>query len=507
MRKYIYTALLSLLLLAGCTEKWLDINKDPNYLSELPNSNALVPISEISIANTIMGWEMGFTGGYWSQYMAQSYNASQFKYLEEYSETEFGSTYNEFTAGTLNDLKRIKEISEANDDQGSYLLAEALSIYVWQIMTDTWGDIPYFEALKGNEGISSPAFDKGQDIYKDLLVRVDALLAKDFTGATINAKTDFIMKGNVSKWIQFANTLKLKLMLRLSETPTYNNAQVLAFVNSGNFLTESAQISGSIFEDKDGKRHPMAEFEAGGATYLSTNVIASKTLLDYLRINNDPRLNTIYVAPTGGHQGAFQGDFDSDKDSDGDGTLDNKELFSTMNFAYNMNIPLISLWEVEFYKAEVYARAGQHANAKLHYENAVKASLAAHGITNNAILETGGYALWKDGTAEEEIKQIAMQKWVAYAKYQHWESFLERNRTKYPSVNDIDVAADRRSAFQNFPVGQFTISVKGRAKLQGNLPASPIYPNAVLTRNTSSTKPSQKDNVGQKIWWNMKAGK
>lgn len=506
MRNYIYTALLSLLLLSGCTEKWLDINKDPNYLSELPNSNTLVPIAQVSIANTIMGWEMGFTGGYWSQYMAQNYNASQFKFLEEYSETEFSTTYQELTAGTLNDLKRIKKISEANNDQGSYLLAEALSIYVWQIITDTWGDVPYFEALKGDEGVYSPAFDKGQDIYADLLTRVNALLEKDFAGANINPKSDFIFAGDVNKWIQFTNTLKLKLMLRLSETPSYNNAEVLAFVNSANLLTESAQISGSIFEDKDGKRHPMAEFEAGGATYLTTNVIASKTLLDYLKVNNDPRLNSIYVAPATGHQGAFQGDFDSDQDSDGDGTLDEKEAFSTMSFDVHMDIPLISLWEVEFYKAEVYARAGNHALAQQHYENAVNASMAAHGLANTITTETG-YAKWVNGTVEEEIKQIAMQKWVAYAKYQHWEAFLERNRTKYPSVNDIDVAADRRAAFQNFPVGQFTISVKGRAKLQGNLPASPIYPNAILTRNTSPTVPSQKDNVGQKVWWNMKAGK
>jgi len=147
-----------------------------------------------------------------------------------------------------------------------------------------------------------------------------------------------------------------------------------------------------------------------------------------------------------------------------------------------------------------------HAEAKAHYENGVNASLAAHGVANTITVD-GGYAKWVDGSVEEEIKQISMQKWVANAKYQHWESFLERNRTKYPSVNEIDVAADRKSAWVNFPVGDFTISVKGRAKLQGNLPASAIYPNAILTRNTSPTKPSQKDNVGQKVWWNLKAGK
>lgn len=505
MKKIAYIALCSLTLSWGCSD-WLDINSDPNSLAELPNANTLIPISEVSIANTIMGWEMGFTGGYWSQYMAQNYNASQFKFLEEYSETEFSTTYTEFTSGTLNDLKRINQMAVESGDDGAYLLSEVLSIYVWQLMTDTWGDIPYFDALKGAEGITSPAFDDGEDIYADLLTRIDALLEKDFSKATIKSSTDFLLAGDINKWLAFANSLKLKLMMRLSETDGYSNAEVIDFINSANFITESVKIAGSIFENKDGKRHPMAEFEEGGASYLSTNVIASKTLLDYLKVNADPRLNSIYVAPSSGHQGAFQGDFDSDEDTDKDGTLDEKENYSTISFAYNTDIPLMSLWEVEFFLAEAFARSGDHVKAKSHYESGVNASFAAHGLTNN-ITVTGGYAEWVDGTVEQEIKQIAMQKWVAHAKFQHWESFLERNRTKYPSVNEIDIEANRNAAFLNFPVGDFTISVKGRAKLQGNLPASPIYPNSVLTRNTSPTKPSQKSNVGQKIWWDKKTGK
>ncbi len=98
-----------------------------------------------------------------------------------------------------------------------------------------------------------------------------------------------------------------------------------------------------------------------------------------------------------------------------------------------------------------------------------------------------------------------MQKWVANANYQHIEAFLERNRTKYPSVNDIDIAADRQSAHDNFPVGQLTISVNGRAKTNGQLPASPIYPSSVLTRNNNA--PGQKTDLLEKVWWDQKQGK
>jgi hypothetical protein len=98
-----------------------------------------------------------------------------------------------------------------------------------------------------------------------------------------------------------------------------------------------------------------------------------------------------------------------------------------------------------------------------------------------------------------------MQKWVANCNYQHIESFLERNRTKYPSVNNIDIAANRTGAWSSFPVGDLTVSVKGRTLLNGNLPASPLYPEYYIFRNNNA--PAQKANVGEKVWWNQKQGK
>ncbi len=101
------------------------------------------------------------------------------------------------------------------------------------------------------------------------------------------------------------------------------------------------------------------------------------------------------------------------------------------------------------------------------------------------------------------IKQIAMQKWVANANYQHVESFLERNRTKYPAVNTIDIRKDRADAFTNFPKGVLTIAIEGRGKLNAKLPSSPIYPQSVLTRNENA--PVQKQNLLENVWWNTKA--
>lgn len=506
MKKYSIILIAFLSFFAISCSDYLNVNHDPNVLEEIPDAKVLLPAAEVSLANNLMGWDFGFAGAFWVQYWTQAYTASQFKFLCEYNETSFGTAYQDLTAGTLADLNRIKKITVDGDNKGTYFVAEALSIFTWQIITDLWGSIPYSEALKGDEGIDSPKFDEGKNIYVDLLKRIDELLAVDLTGSSLDAKYDFIYAGDLSQWVKFANSLKLKLTLRLSETEEYNNANLLAWVQRGNLLEKSAKISGKVWSDgEEGKRHPMREFQEGGAGYLTTNVIACRSFLDYLKVNKDPRINTLFSpASDHNHRGAFAGDFDSKADSDGNGTTDDKESYSRALFTGDMDLVLMSDWEVFFYIAEVYARAGNKEKAEENYMNGVKASLAQHGIGDHSIIESG-YAKWIEGSVESEIKQISMQKWVANANYQHIESFLERNRLKYPSVNDIDIKADRKAAHENFPVGELTISVNGRAKLNGNLPQSPMYPTSILARNTNALP--QKANIGEKVWWNKKVGK
>lgn len=506
MKKLIISAFaLCTLFSATSCKDWLDVNHDPNVLEAIPEGKVLLPAAEVGLGNNLMGWDFGFAGAFWSEYWTQKYTASQFKSLCEYSETSFSTAYQELTAGVLTDLEKIKSVALENEDNGSYFIAEALAIFTWQTLTDLWGDIPYSEALKGSENIYMPKFDNGKDIYADLITRINTLLETDLSSAQVDGEYDFIYNGDLSKWNTFAKSLKLKLMLRLSETPEYDNDAVLQYIENNTLLTESACIPGNVWNDgQEGKRHPMREFEAGGAGYFTQNVIACKNFIDYLKNNQDPRLERLFnIADTKtGWRGAFFGDFDSKQASDGS-TRDDQVKYSTVNFEGDMDLMIMSDWEVNFYIAEVYARAGRHDKAKAAYDKGVKASLIQHGITDDAIINDG-YAQWKDGTVEEEIKQIGMQKWVANANYQHIESFIERNRIKYPATYDIDIKLNRTGAYSDLKIpGNLTVSVNGRGKLNNSLPASPTYPASVLGRNENS--PSQKLNLGEKVWWDQKA--
>ena len=510
----------------SCTD-YLDVNHDPDAMESIPDAKVLLPAAQLGIANNLMGWHFGFGGGFWVQYWTQSYTASQFKTLCEYLPQDFNTAYVSLMREPMPDLKRIKTLTENDENKGLYFIAEALSIFTWQIITDVWGDMPYSEALRGDEGIYHPKQDTQQNIYADLLKRIDALLNIDLVDPstdeyyTVDGRYDFIFAGDMEVWECFARSLKMKLLLRLSETPLYNSDAVYEYVYESDYPNGGAifgypyneaahiiladeggaKIKGSVWNDAmEGKRHPMREFQEGGANYLSTNVRGCKSFVDYLRDNGDPRLATLFD----GNLGAFFGDFDSRFDSEGSGTTDDKQSWCTVNSNSFTDLFLMSPWEIYFDIAEVAARAGDLDNAQYYYEEAVLASLAQHKIKDDGILD-GGYAEWQGGTVEECIKQIAMQRWVANCNYQHIEAFLERNRTKYPAVNEIDIRADRRYAWDNFPVGYLTISVNGRNLLNGNLPASPLYPDNYIMRNNNA--PSQKPNVGMKVWWNQKAGK
>jgi hypothetical protein len=217
--------------IGGCSD-YLDVNHDPTALEEIPDAKVLLPATEIGIANNLMGWHFGFGGGFWVEYWTQTYTASQFKTLCEYLPQQFGTAYQSLMSQPLTDLKRIKTDTAEDENKGYFFVAEALSIFTWQIVTDVWGDMPYSEALQGNEGLLHPKQDKGKDIYADLLKRVNDLLASDLSKSSIDGSYDYIYKGDLSSWYRFANALKIKLTLRLSETPDYNNAALLSFIEN-----------------------------------------------------------------------------------------------------------------------------------------------------------------------------------------------------------------------------------------------------------------------------------
>src|SRR5678810_550049 len=97
-----------------------------------------------------------------------------------------------------------------------------MQCYVYQELVDLYGDVPYGDAFKGTENIL-PAYAKQKDIYEDLVKRLDASMTA-MTAATwptdaAKLAVDIFFQGNKSNWIRFANTLKLRILMRQSFMP------------------------------------------------------------------------------------------------------------------------------------------------------------------------------------------------------------------------------------------------------------------------------------------------
>jgi len=118
----------------------------------------------------------------------------------------------------LDDAKqKVEENEDISEGERAARIAqiEVLEIYTWQILVDTFGDIPYTEALGGADNID-PAYDDAATIYEDLIARIDVASA-DLSAGQGFATGDIIYNGDMAKWEKFANSLQLRLAMQISD--------------------------------------------------------------------------------------------------------------------------------------------------------------------------------------------------------------------------------------------------------------------------------------------------
>jgi hypothetical protein len=248
---------------------------------------------------------------------------------------------------------------------------------------------------------------------------------------------DLIFQGDIPSWIQFANTLKLKILLR----QVYARPEVVAKANIGKMLATNDSLtnagSSGIFLQKDAKmtafaaeqdkRNPIYET---GVDRLAGNIVANATLLNFLKNDNDPRLTKIFNPSTKGKLmvGLYTGHYKIDA-----ATYANIQNLSTPNLGPLDPVYFFEESECDFLLAEASLRYGTDAAAKAFYESGIQASMGRFGAVNNpALYAAGGVYAYPATTFEAKLKAIITQKWVALANSESLEAFFDQNRTGYP---------------------------------------------------------------------------
>lgn len=232
-------------------EKFLDVNENPNSPTTV-EPQLILPTGIVRSASLTVSYNT-----YGGSLVGQIANAGGF--------SGFGAllTYN-FTAGflsqwdgaydNLNDYKYVIDNSEGNDELAYFNgVAKIMSALDFHRIVDQHGDVPYSEGVLGNAN-TAPAYDDAEAIYQDLINKIDEGLAVINAASfprNLNAASDPMFAGNMERWKQFANTLKLRLLIRLSEVSSLS-----AFVNSKfaalekNFLTDDAIVNPGYVKDR-----------------------------------------------------------------------------------------------------------------------------------------------------------------------------------------------------------------------------------------------------------------
>lgn len=407
MKKYILAASL-LFSIIGCSDDYYDsINIDQTNPSTVPASFL------ITHATTSLFHQMGNTNVNLNVFrmFAQYFTTTTYTQEPNYdlnTRNIPGQHWNRLYTRVLYSLQDAKQKVEDDtnllpaEKNNQLAMIEIMEVYTWQVLVDTFGNIPYSDALKGLDN-QFPTYDKAAVIYEDLIARAQHAISLIDTNVD-GLDEDIIFGGNMSLWKKTGGSLLLRLGVQLSDvnqslaSSAINSAMQAGVISSNNENFQMNHLSSSPYTN------PLYEdlVLSGRTDFLPAN-----TIVDYMNDLNDPR-RALYFDDlgTGTYSGGTYGAPNS--------YLAYSHL-GTLLFTATTPSCLIDYAEVEFLLAEA-AEKGYNVGGSVehHYNAGIKASMEYWGVDPDDI-ET--YLASPDvafNTAQGNTKQkIAKQFWLA----------------------------------------------------------------------------------------------
>lgn len=378
-----------------------------------------------------------------------------------------GNHMNRLYRNVLNNLKETKRVIELNPPvteglkNNQLAIVEILSVYAWSNIIETFGDMPYTEALDFFE--PSPVYDDAEDVYRALIDRLTAAVASmDKTQGGMGAGYDNIFGGEADgtvKWMRFANSLKLRMGLTMADK---DKAYSISVVNSA-IAGEGVFVPGDKFAmtylpDPPNQNPVFNDVVASGRD----DFVVTSILVDPMNTLNDPRREGFMWTTVGGvYVGGNQGKANSWSSF----THIDKELLTATRESVLMDYA-----EVEFLLAEAVARTGYAVTgtAASHYDNAVTASIeywGGSGSDANDYLAQAGVDYTTLIATQPWQQVIGTQAWFAYYM-RGMSAWLTWRRLDYPrliaTTEHVDAVAGIPMRYI-YPVSEQTLNADNYA--------------------------------------------
>ncbi len=496
-------AIISTVLFLSSCDKFLDINENPNYPTDV--SDELLLTSSIAAVTNVYAADWGQIGSFWSQHWAQNNTSSQYKIYESYSISSntnvIERSYQTMYVDGLSDNEIFLKKVEANENWGAYLMGAVIKAYGFQYLVDMYGNVPYTEAFLGSEKLN-PLVDKGDEVYESIYTLLKTALSKDVSHFVPEnyELNDIIFGGNIDDWAAFGQSLRLRILLRQFDAnttfATTEITKLLADMEAENIYLLDKDAAVTNFEDADSKSNPLYESDQRQLN-TTNNLKACATLTSFLQANVDTRIASLFRPVAGNYYGLVPGSYDVPSTE-----FEAPTLIASPILTPTMPVYWMTYAESELLIAEAWLRLGNVEMAKTHYENGVTASFDRMEAEIGDLL-TGAYAFPTTGF-NNQLKAIIMQKWVDAADGGRGiESHIERVRTGYPEESAISNQIQEGYVLpNNYIPGTLIYSKKGTTG--GILPRRFPYPDSELNFNSNAAEYkalSDADVILQKVWW------
>lgn len=447
----LFVALLLPLAIVGCDANLTEMNEDPTQATSMEPALQFVDLPLAIVPNRYEAWRANLIhGACISQQVATTFTAfSGCRYTRN---TDYLTAYWNTLWPAMRNIEDVlaKTDLEANPEYANiHAMTSILRVFFMQRMTDLYGNIPYEEGGKGlTEDIQNPEYDSVEEIYPAMVADLqEARALLDPSLNDIAPEQDLLFAGDLEKWRRFANSLILRIGMRMSEVaPGQAQAAVEDAISSG-VMESNDDIAYTEHAENDGDRNGIGEvfndFPGGGHGFH-----VSKTFMDVLKGQTgasttvDPRTSIFAAQYTDSDElvtddpAELQG---LENGLGGDDLPEDRFDFAQPNRAYMVRYDSPYLWmsyaEVKFLLAEAALRGWGTTGARQHYEEGIEAAMKHLTIYGAPEIADADIQDYLDSLPDRAptLNEIIEQKWIALF-LNGYEAWAELRRTGYPDV-------------------------------------------------------------------------
>jgi hypothetical protein len=338
----------------------------------------------------------------------------------------------------LSDLNEASRIINADESIVPAVKAnqlaqiEVMNVYAWSVLVNTFGNVPYSQAFSAETTL--PKYDDAATVYNAILVRLDAALASFTPGsAGILASADVVYAGDVSKWVKFGTSLKLKLAMILADK---DDAIAKKLVQEA-----TSDLTKLISSNAENPRHTFLASSPNN-NLVSNNLVApfttrqdfvaSETIVGMMNSLNDPRRPFYFTDVNGAYIGGVNGYPNTFATTSHISTKISDPTFEALFMDYA---------EVQFLLAEAVERGYLAGSAEAYYNAAVTASIIYWGGTASdatTYLAQASVAYTDAGSGANFKEKIGRQKYLALNN-RGFDAWIEWRRLDYPVLTPVFV--------------------------------------------------------------------